>query len=113
MGGNYEKVDRLTNEVTAIKREHKKEIEILQSENQQLKKENAALREENHCINISVIKSIIYAPPIFGYGLTHDEYFAPQCEQLEVPSLLTVLHFTHSHTRREASFGEGGRVEFD
>jgi len=62
---------------------------------------------------LTAIKSIIYAPPIFGYGLTHDEYFAPQCEQLEVPSLLTVLHFTHSHTRREASFGEGGRVEFD
>ena len=59
MGGNYEKemfrhlqetlekVDRLTNEITAIKREHKKEIEILKAENQQLKKENAALRAEN------------------------------------------------------------------
>jgi len=59
MGGNYEKemfrhlqetlekVDRLTNEITAIKREHKKEIEILKADNQQLKKENAALRAEN------------------------------------------------------------------
>ena len=59
MGGNYEKemfrhlqetlekVNRLTNEITTIKREYKREIEILQAENQQLKKENAALRAEN------------------------------------------------------------------
>ena len=59
MGGNYEKnmfrhlqetiekVDRLTHEIAALKKEHAKEIEVLKAENQQLKKENQTLRIEN------------------------------------------------------------------
>ena len=59
MGGNYEKnifkhleealakIDRLTGEVAALKIEHKKEIDALKAENQQLKKEIVSLKQEN------------------------------------------------------------------
>ena len=59
MGGNYEKnmfkhleealakIDRLTDEVASLKIEHKKEIDALKSENQQLKKEIVSLKQEN------------------------------------------------------------------
>ena len=66
MGRNYEKdlfqhlqetikkVDCLTDEITTLKKEHKKEIETLKTENQQLRKENQALHIENQ-----KLKSII------------------------------------------------------
>jgi len=59
MGGNYEKnmfkhleealakIDRLTDEVAALKRDHKKEIDALKTENQQFKKEIVSLKQEN------------------------------------------------------------------
>jgi len=59
LGGNYEKeifrhlqetlgkVDRLTEEVTSIKREHQKEIAFLKAENLKLQRENIALKSEN------------------------------------------------------------------
>jgi len=66
LGRNYEKelfqhleetilkVDRLTDEITTLKKEHRKEIETLKADNQQLRKENQALRTENQ-----KLKSII------------------------------------------------------
>ena len=59
MGGNYEKdmfrhlqetlerIDRLTDEITALRKDTAKKIEALETEVQQLKKENQALRAEN------------------------------------------------------------------
>lgn len=60
MGGHYEKklfqhlqetlkkVDCLTSEVTSLRSEHKKEVEILRAEIVRLSKENHALKEEVH-----------------------------------------------------------------
>jgi len=42
-----EKVDRLTDKIAVMEKEHAKEIETLKTENQQLKKENQTLRTEN------------------------------------------------------------------
>ena len=41
------KVDRLTDEITTLKKEHRKEIDTLKAENLQLRKENQTLRTEN------------------------------------------------------------------
>ena len=59
MGRNYEKdifrhlqetlekVDCLTNEIATLRKETSRKIEVLETENRQLRKENQALREEN------------------------------------------------------------------